>query len=115
MATIPAYSIVLWDLVPGYPIPGPQKSPPVPSGMVWVVRTGKLFNTATVGVGHGIPRVILYGGGSEIFTTPMNGTAIGELYTFGDTRVVLRDGEDLAVNVDDASWSIRISGFQLTA
>jgi hypothetical protein len=83
--------------------------------MVWVVRTGKLFNTATSGVGHGIPRVILLAGGSEIYATPMNGTAIGDLYMFGDTRVVMNAGQVLEVNVDDSSWSIRISGFQLTA
>lgn len=115
MSTIPAYSIILWDLAPGYPIPGPQSSAPVPAGFVWVVRTVKAYNQVASGAGKGIPQIVLSAGGFPIWMTPFNGTATAQIYEFGDTRVVMDAGDKLSINTDNPDWVIRASGFQLSA
>lgn len=115
MATIPAYSIVLWDLLPGYPIPGPQNSPPVPAGMVWVVREAAAVNVAGGGQNLGIASIILEVNSQPIWRTPFNGTATWRVYDLRDSRYVMAAGDALGINTDDPNWSLRVSGYQLTA
>lgn len=115
MATIPAYSIRLWQLEPGYAIPGPQVSGAVPFGMVWVVRDISAYNAGTGTGPHGIPSITLEAAAFPIWSTPHNGTSSSTVYELFDRRVVLNAGEGLAINTDDPNWFLLVSGFQLTA
>lgn len=115
MSPIPAYSVLLWDLLPGYPIPGPQVSPSVPAGMVWVVREVTATNIAGSNLGYGIVRLVLNVGATPIFATPTNGTVIGRDYQLRNARHVMNVGETMHTNLTDQNWTLRVSGFQLTA
>lgn len=111
---INAYSQVLWELPPGYSIPGPQLSDPVPIGFVWVVRQVSARYFSNVGSGHGILSITLEAGSLPIWATPYNGTVDGELYEAQDVRFVMEEQTQLSINTDQPDWSLRVSGYQLT-
>lgn len=106
---------MLWELQPGYTIPGPQTSANVPAGKVWVVREALAANIATGGNGLGLPSLLLQAGAFPIWQTPVNRTATGIVYELRDARVVLEAADFLAVNLSNPNWFLRVSGYSLTA
>lgn len=111
---ISAYSQVLWELLPGYSIPGPQLSSPVPTGFVWVVREITAINTPPSHPAVGVLRIELSAGVMPIWATPFNATVAGELYSGTDVRFVLEEGTQLGIDTPNPNWTIRVSGYQLT-
>jgi hypothetical protein len=112
---VPAYSQVLWTLVPGYSLVPPQLSPPVPAGFVWVVREISACLASTTNFGKGTPQLRLNVGQVPLWSTPFNRTVHGVIYESRDSRFVLAAGGQLAVNLVIDGWYLRVSGYQLTA
>lgn len=111
---IAAYSQVLWELLAGYPIPGPQLSSPVPPSTVWVVREVTAYRSPAPKPGIGVRRIVLEAGVMPIWATPLNGSVAGEVYPATDVRFVLEEGTQLQINTDDPNWVLRVSGYQLS-
>lgn len=111
---IAAYSQLLWSLTAGYPIPGPQISPPVPDGNVWVVREVTAIRTPAPKPGIGVLRLQLNADTTPIWATPLNDTHAGKIYAARDVRFVLEPGSKMSVNLPDPNWVLRVSGYQLS-
>lgn len=111
---IAAYSQVLWELTPGYAIPGPQLSSPVPPNFVWVVREISASAAAPNHPAVGIGAIVISAGGMPLWGTPLNSTVDHVIYTATDVRFVLEEGTQLSINTDNANWTLRVSGYQLS-
>lgn len=115
MATIPAYSKVLWDQAPGSSLVPPIAGPIVPGGTVWVVREIIAENVQTSGGGGNCPQLRIGVGPLDIWETPPNRTVIARPYYATDVRYVMAAGESFTAASADFHWSWRISGYQLSA
>lgn len=110
----PVYSVVLWELPPGWPTGTQPQSPPVPTGFVWVVREITAYNGSGIRFGQVGPVQLL--AGALIIWTPQDLNPIsGVPYTASDVRYVLEEGDVLQLVTNDTSWQLRVSGYQLTA
>lgn len=113
----PAYSVVLWDLDPGYSLVGGDTvvGPGPPGGYVWVIRQVAAFDTGTP-VGGGTQRcMLLVDGANVVWGTPLNGTIFQTPYEARDVRYVMEEGSGMSLITTATTWSLRVSGYQLTA
>lgn len=87
----------------------------MPTGFVWVVRDVSVTSRPPGGEGQGVPSLIMSAGGRPVWRTPLNGTYSWVIYEARDVRWVLAAGELLSAIVPGVQWSIRVTGYQLTA
>ena len=106
------YSVVMFQLGPGS-FGGAYETTPVPDGYIWIVRDIDIKSpgvpwTRTYGLN------ITDGEQAPLYVTDHH-NAPGGTYSFWRGRQVLQAGDTLLITVVEAGWSIRISGYQLTA
>lgn len=114
MATVPAFSQVLWELAPGWSPPGPVLSPPVPTGFVWVVRSLSALHSGS-SAGTAIAQLYFLVDGFAAWSTPSCRSSPGIVYSAEDVRWVVPATSFLSVESNDGLWRVRVSGYQLTA
>lgn len=112
MATLPAYSTVLWES-PTYTPGSMIVSPNAPPGYVWVVRD--IVAWANVPQpSMAVAMLRFYVDGYESWATPIGWSLGGRVYEARDVRMVTDVAGYLGVLTSSAAWTWRVSGYQLS-
>jgi hypothetical protein len=110
----PVYSQLLWDLPAGWASPPFPTSNVVPIGFVWVVREIAAYFGAG-DLGGGAPFAQLLATAQPIWSSPVFAAVSGVVYRESDVRHVMNAGDFMEFSSSSASWSLRVSGYQLSS
>lgn len=111
---LPVYSKPLWILPAGWLAGSTPQSPSVPAGFVWVVREVSAHYGADAYGGGALPAQLLVTS-EVVWSTPVRSAVSGVVYSSSDLRHVMNAGDFMLFSTSSASWSLRVSGYELSA